>query len=102
MLRAFQTSALARPSGTIIAVEEELRGQLIPGVLKLGFAVLSKTKVPDVAIYPVEASAQRLERTKKVVERAWKVIKSGVFLPSPSPLHCPTCPFRVPCTQGKW
>jgi Leucine-rich repeat (LRR) protein len=95
MLRAFQTSALARPSGTIIAVEEELRGQLIPGVLKLGFAVLSKTKVPDVAIYPVEASAQRLERTKKVVERAWKVIKSGVFLPSPSPLHCPTCPFRA-------
>ena len=102
MVRAFQTSALARPSGTIIAVEEELRGQLIPGVLKLGFAVLSKTKVPDVAIYPVEASAQRLERTKKVVERAWKVIKSGVFLPSPSPLHCPTCPFRVPCSQGKW
>jgi CRISPR/Cas system-associated exonuclease Cas4 (RecB family) len=158
MLRAFQTSALARPSGTIIAVEEELRGQLIPGVpdllarvdlvidegdalsvtdfktartiwsqdhveesaeqlllyhelakelsdgrpVKLGFAVLSKTKVPDVAIYPVEASAQRLERTKKVVERAWKVIKSGVFLPSPSPLHCPACPFRAPCSQGKW
>jgi CRISPR/Cas system-associated exonuclease Cas4 (RecB family) len=158
MLRAFQASALARPSGTIIAVEEELRGQLIPGVpdllarvdlvveendalvvtdfktartiwsqdhvdesaeqlllyhelakelsdgrpVKLGFAVLTKTKLPDVAIYPVEASAQRLERTKKVVERAWKVITSGVFLPSPSPLHCPTCPFRAPCSQGKW
>lgn len=32
MFRAFQTSSLAHPSGKIIAVEEELRGVLIPGL----------------------------------------------------------------------
>jgi putative RecB family exonuclease len=32
MLRAFQTSGLANPPGTIIGVEEELRGPLAPGL----------------------------------------------------------------------
>jgi len=31
MLAAFQASDLARPQGTIIGVEEELRGQIVPG-----------------------------------------------------------------------
>ena len=31
MLRAFQASDLARPEGTIIGVEEELRGPVVPG-----------------------------------------------------------------------
>lgn len=158
MLKAFQASAFASPSGTIIAVEEELRGQLIPGIpdllarvdlvidegdslaltdfktarsawtvdhveesasqlllyhqlakeladgrpVKLGFGVLTKTKTPDFALYPVEVNAQRLERTKKVVERAWRAIQAGNFIPNPSPMNCPTCPFREPCSQGQW
>src|SRR5690242_10322643 len=32
MLRAFLNSSQAHPTGTIIGVEEELRGELIPGV----------------------------------------------------------------------
>src|SRR5580700_2842169 len=32
MFLAFQASALARPTGTIIGIEEELRGVLIPGL----------------------------------------------------------------------
>lgn len=32
MLRAFQASSLARPQGTIIGIEEPLRGVLLPGV----------------------------------------------------------------------
>ncbi len=32
MLAAFRTSDLARPNGRIIGIEEELRGQLLPGV----------------------------------------------------------------------
>jgi putative RecB family exonuclease len=32
MLRAFRASNLALPSGTIIGVEEELRGELVPGL----------------------------------------------------------------------
>ncbi len=31
MLRAFRTSELARPAGTVIGVEEELRGAIVPG-----------------------------------------------------------------------
>ena len=32
MLTAFRTSAVAQPSGTVLGVEEELRGSIIPGV----------------------------------------------------------------------
>jgi len=32
MFRAFQVSSFARPRGTIVGVEEELRGQVIPGL----------------------------------------------------------------------
>lgn len=32
MLRAFQTSPAANPSGTILGIEEEFRGELVPGV----------------------------------------------------------------------
>jgi hypothetical protein len=32
LIRTFRESAFARPDGTIIAVEEELRGELIPGL----------------------------------------------------------------------
>jgi putative RecB family exonuclease len=156
MLRAFQASALSRPQGTIIGVEEELRGPLLPGLpdllaridlivdqgdallvtdfktsrsawsmehveaaaaqlllyhelarnladgrpVRLAFAVLTKTKFPDCVRYPVAVSPQRLERTKRVVERIWRAIEAENFFPRPSPLHCPTCPFRAPC--GAW
>jgi putative RecB family exonuclease len=157
MLKAFQRSAIANPAGNIIAVEEELRGQLIPGLpdllarvdlvidegnrlaatdfktarsawnldhveesasqlllyhelikdlsdgrpVKLGFAVLTKTKTPDLAEYPVEVNLHQLERTKKVVERAWRAIEAGHFLPSPSPVNCSTCPFKRQCRAWK-
>ena len=153
VLRAFQASELARPQGTIIGVEEPVRGELVPGVpdlvgridllvetdealiltdfksarsawspdhvedagnqlliygelarplasgkqLRLEFAVLTKGKVPEVSIHPVEADAHRIDRTKRVVENVWKSIADGRFYPVPSPMNCPTCPYRVPC-----
>jgi CRISPR/Cas system-associated exonuclease Cas4 (RecB family) len=153
MLRAFQGSDLANPNGTVIAVEEELRGALIDGLpdllarvdlvidqgdclslidfktarsswtqdhveesagqlllyselaknlaagrpVKTSFAVLTKTKTPDVGVYPVEVDQHQVQRTKKIVERACRVIQSGYYLPSPSLLNCPSCPFREPC-----
>jgi putative RecB family exonuclease len=158
MLRSFLASSHSHPRGTIIGVEEELRGELIPGIpdllarvdllvdegdalvvtdfktartswsqehvedsasqllmyheltkalsdgrpIKLRFGVLTKTKQPELTLYPVEVSHQRVERTKRIVERAWRAIQSGHFLPNPSPLHCPTCPFRERCTKGEW
>lgn len=153
MLTAFQMSDLARPAGTIIAVEEELRGELVSGLpdllarvdlmvesadsvtitdfktarsawshehvedaagqlllyhelaksiagdktLRLEFAVLTKTKLPEVVIHPVDVDQRRLERMKLVAERVWRAIEGRNFYPSPSPINCPSCPYRAEC-----
>jgi len=153
VLRAFERSAIARPEGRIIAVEEELRGELVPGIpdllaridllietddalhlldlktartswnednvarstgqlllyselvkhmadgkpLRLGFAVLTKGKFPDLTVHPVMHDPKQVERTKRIVEKVWRSIECGHFFPSPSPMQCPTCPYREPC-----
>jgi RecB family exonuclease len=153
MFAAFQKSAFARPNGTTIGIEEELRGELIPGLpdllarvdllvdtgdaleltdfktsrarwdaddisdsasqlllyhelaktladgrpLRLRFAVLTKAKSPELSLFPVAADEQQIERTKHVVYQVWRAIQSGHFYPSPSPVQCPTCPYRAPC-----
>jgi CRISPR/Cas system-associated exonuclease Cas4 (RecB family) len=153
MLTAFLHSDFAQPKGTIIGVEEELRGVLIPGCpdllarvdlivdagdalvvtdfktarrgwshdqvmdaapqlllysslvrdlsdgkpLRLEFAVMTKTKAPDLTVHSVPLDAHQIERTKGIVESVWRAIQTGHFFPSPSPLNCPTCPFQGPC-----
>jgi CRISPR/Cas system-associated exonuclease Cas4 (RecB family) len=153
MLVAFQKSDVSVPKGQIIGVEEELRGQLVPGCpdllarvdlmidgddalhvidlktarsqwsqehveesanqlliyselakpladgkpVKLSFAVLTKTKVPDMSLHQVEADPRQVNRTKGIVERIWQAIQAGHFYPNPSPMNCPGCPYRKPC-----
>jgi putative RecB family exonuclease len=153
LLTEFLNSEFSRPKGTIIGVEEELRGDVIPGCpdllarvdllvdmtdylvitdlktarcswndlkvedfapqlllyselvkpladgrpIKLEFAVLTKTKVPELIIHDVPLDPQQVERTKKTVERVWQAIQAGNFYPSPSPTNCGTCPYRQPC-----
>ena len=153
MLRVFQASAHARPAGTILGVEEELRGPVVPGCpdllarldlvvdagdaivisdfktsrsswgeshvieaasqlllyheLALGlaagrrvcleFAVLTKAKTPALTLHAVTADRFQIERTKRVVERVWRAIRAGHFYPAPSPMQCPTCPYRRAC-----
>jgi putative RecB family exonuclease len=153
MLTAFQASELANPPGMIIGIEEELTGELVPGVpdllarvdllvddgdalvltdlktartrwsdsqvqdcagqlflyhelakpiadgrpIKLEFAVVTKTKTPEVYRHEVWADPQQIERMKRIVGRVWRGIKSGIFYPSPSAMQCPTCPFRRAC-----
>lgn len=153
VLAAFQASDFAMPTGTIIGIEEELTGVLVPGVpdllarvdllvdegdalvltdlktsrsrwspdqvqdsagqlllyhelakpladgrpIRLQFAVATKAKSPDVAIYPVEPEPQQIGRTKQIIERAWAGIQAGIFYPAPSPAQCRTCPFRAAC-----
>lgn len=153
MCKAFQTSSFASPGGTIIGVEEELRGELVPGLpdllgrvdllldtdadllvtdfktsrsewgidhvddsadqlllyhelvkpladgrpVRLAFAVLTKTKFPELTLYPVPVDQRQITRTKRIVERVYRSIQSGNFYPSPSPLKCPSCPYRVQC-----
>jgi CRISPR/Cas system-associated exonuclease Cas4 (RecB family) len=153
MLHAFQKSALAQPAGRIIAIEEELRGQVVAGSpdllaridllvetadafhltdfkttrsqwsqghveeagsqlllyselvkpltdgkpLRLAFAVMTKTKKPELAIHPVQVNAQQVKRTKTIVERVWRAIQAGHIYPNPSQLNCHSCPYRKPC-----
>lgn len=153
MLRAFSNSSFAQPGGTILGVEEELRGKLIPGCpdllaridllvetadalvvtdlktarsrwsneqaessaeqlllyselvkdlmpgkkLRLQFAVITKAKVPLLDCHVVAWSPRRIERTRQVVRQVWRAIEAGCFYPAPSPMQCPTCPFREPC-----
>lgn len=76
----------------------ELARQIAPGKeLRLEFQVLSKTKNPTVERHPVHLDEQRIRRTKKVVQHVWRAIESGHFFPAPSPINCPSCPFREPC-----
>lgn len=157
MLKAFQRSDIAQPKGNIIAVEEQMRGELVAGVpellarldliveteteltvldfktarsqwsretaadassqlmlygelvrdlvpdkpLRLQFAVLTKTKVPDVAVLDVPFNRRHVDRTKRVVERVWQAIRGEHIYPAPSPIHCPSCPYRQPCQEWR-
>jgi putative RecB family exonuclease len=76
----------------------ELVKTLVEGKpLRLAFAVLTKTQSPVLTVHDVPIDSQQFERTKRTVERVWQVIQNQKFYPSPSPLQCPTCPYREPC-----
>jgi putative RecB family exonuclease len=132
MLTAFRESPAVTSEDTVIGIEEELRGELIPGVPDLlaridlltttsdalvitdfktarsrwsqGQAensssqlVLTKTKKPTVESFDVDVSQHRVHRITKAVEHTWRAIEAGHFYPAPSPMNCPTCPFRSEC-----
>jgi len=153
LIAAFQASDLATPRGAILGIEEELTGELIPGVpdlraridllvdagdalvltdfktarsrwsddqvhdaagqlllyhelatpladgrpVRLEFAVLTKTKSPELHRHTVTPSPTQVARTKRIVERVWAGIEAGLFFPSPSAMNCPSCPFRRSC-----
>lgn len=65
--------------------------------LRLRFAVLTKTKMPAIDVHEVPADRRQIDRTKRIVERVWRAIEAGNFYPAPSPMQCPSCPFRTPC-----
>lgn len=153
MLAAFRSTPAAQSHDTVIGIEEELRGELIPGVpdllaridlltttsdvliitdfktarsrwsqnqaensssqlllyselarrmmpdreVRLRFLVLTKTKTPTVEAFDIDVSRQRAQRTIKVAEHTWRAIEAGHFYPAPSPMNCPSCPFRSAC-----
>jgi len=65
--------------------------------IKLEFAVITKTKTPEVYRHEVWSDPQQIDRTKRVVERVWRAIESGSFYPAPSAMNCPGCPYREQC-----
>lgn len=155
MLSSFQASDASQPNGQIIAIEDELREPLLPGVpdllaridllvdagdelivtdfktarsrwsrdqaddsagqlllyaelvrrllpgksLRLHFTVLTKTKEPAVDQHEVEHAPARIQRSLHTVDRVWRAISEEHFYPAPSPMNCPSCPFREPCRR---
>jgi CRISPR/Cas system-associated exonuclease Cas4 (RecB family) len=76
----------------------ELVSNLAPGKpIKLEFSVITKAKVPLVDCHEVPVSPHQVRRTRSVVQQVWQAIEAGHFYPAPSPMNCPTCPFRQPC-----
>jgi hypothetical protein len=65
--------------------------------MRLRFAVLTKTRIPELTFHQVQLDPRQLTRTKRIVERVWKAIQGGQFYPNPSPINCSTCPFQKPC-----
>jgi putative RecB family exonuclease len=76
----------------------DLVGRLMPEKnLRLRFAVLTKTKVPEVQQIDLPFSQERLDRTKKSIGVIWKAIESGNFYPNPSVMQCTGCGYRKEC-----
>ena len=46
-------------------------------------------------------SGMDYSRAERAIRNICKGIKEGVFYPNPSPINCPTCPYRVYCLNDK-
>ena len=76
----------------------ELVGRLMPGKpLRLEFVIITKAKEPVIDRLPVALDPKRAARMSSIAQRVWRAIEGQHFYPSPSPMNCPTCPFRAPC-----
>lgn len=88
----------AEDSAEQLLIYGELAQRLAPcKSLRLEYAVITKTKRPVVERHAVSTSAQRIARTRQIVQRVWQAIESGVFYPAPNSINCPTCTFRERC-----
>jgi CRISPR/Cas system-associated exonuclease Cas4 (RecB family) len=76
----------------------ELAADFAPGKpVSIEFVILTKTKDVAVDRHLLLVDRAQVSRTKKVVENVWRAVQSGNFYPAPSPMNCPTCPYREPC-----
>jgi putative RecB family exonuclease len=87
-------------SGEQLLLYAELAKDLVPGKpLRLEFVVVTKTKEPSIDRFTIPADQASIDRTRKMVERVWKGIESGLFYPAPSPMNCNSCPFWDQCRE---
>ncbi|MBA4017012.1 MAG: hypothetical protein C0483_07560 [Pirellula sp.] len=88
----------AADSGAQLLLYSELARPLAPRKkLRLQFAVITKSREPCVELHDVPVDRRQIDRTKRIVEKIWRAIESSIYYPAPSPMQCPTCPFRTPC-----
>jgi len=96
--RSRWSSQQATTSAEQLLLYSELARELAPGKsIRLQFAVITKSKLPVLDFHTVRADQHAMKRTLAMVQQIWKAIEAGNFYPSPSPLNCPTCPYRRPC-----
>jgi CRISPR/Cas system-associated exonuclease Cas4 (RecB family) len=88
----------AEDSAEQLLLYSELVKALVPGKrMRLQFIVLTKAKEPIVDVHELPVVPKRVDRTKRIVERVWHSIEAGAFYPAPSPMQCPSCPYRTQC-----
>ena len=101
----FKTARSRWSSGDVNAAEgqlvlyHELVRQFADKPIRLQFAVITKTKQPEVEIHTVAADPVRIERIRQLIRRVWAGIQSGVFYPVPNAMNCPSCGYRDRCAQ---
>jgi RecB family exonuclease len=93
----WSSEQVADQAGQLLLYSELVRGMAPHKKLRLRFAVVTKAKLPSVDLYEVDANPKQIDRTKRIVERVWRAIEARSFYPAPTPMQCPTCPFRAPC-----
>lgn len=95
--RSAWANGRAAESADQLLLYHELVSDLLGRPVRLQFAVLTKTKTPALGVHPVLADPALIERTRRIAQRVWRSIQAGHFYPSPSPLQCPSCPYRRQC-----
>lgn len=91
----------AEHSADQLLLYAESARQLMPDKqVRLQFVVLTKTKTPTIEVHKVALSRPKTNRNLRVLERIWHSIEQQNFYPAPSPMQCPTCPYRRQC--GSW
>lgn len=84
--------------GEQLVLYSELARELLPGrELRLRFLVLTKSREPAIEQHDVALDASRSARLRAVLRRVWQSMQTGVVYPAPSPLQCPSCPYRRAC-----
>ena len=101
----FKTARCRWSPGDVNAAEgqlvlyHELVRQFADKPIRLQFAVITKTKQPDVEVHSVAADPLRIERIRQLIQRVWASIQSGVFYPVPNAMNCPSCGYRDRCAR---
>jgi putative RecB family exonuclease len=98
---AWDVDQVLDAAGQLLLYHELVKPMAQGRPVHLSFAVFTKTKLPQLHIYPVRVDPHQVERTKAIVVQLWRALETGNFYPAPSPLHCPTCPYREPCRSWR-
>lgn len=85
-------------AGQVLLYGEMLR-QHFDRPVRLQFAVLTKTKQPELTLHSVAMNPERVARQQAMIRRVWRSIQGGHFYPHPSAMNCPTCPFQAACRE---